>query len=502
MSRPAFSLVASALVALAVLTPIGVLVNLSVGADLDLGGQTMAIVVNTLGLTALTVLGAVLVGVPMALVTAHTDLPGRHVWLALLAAPLAVPSYIGAFAYFAAFGPGGEIETLTGLTTPPVRGLGGAAVVMTLYTYPFVLLTTRASLRQLDGSLVDAARSLGLPLGAALWRVVLPRVRSGIAAGALLVALYTLSDFATPAILRLDTFTRIIYVEYNAFGLDRAALLSLQLLVLVAVVLILESRVGVERETPQRRLEISLRAGVRTGLTAVMVLVLAAALALPAMVFGAWLWRDGAGGFDPVLVWNSAYPALLAAAAAVLVALPVAQAAAAGTAGRWLERIATLGFGIPGIVMGTALVYVGLQLDFLYQTLTLLVIGYVLRFLPLAVGAIRTSVARVDANLIGAARSLGASPLEAFRRVSLPLILPGVVAGGALVFLEAMRELPATLLLRPTGLETLTTELWQVYEAGYFGRAAMPGLLLIAVSAVALVFMLSGEDRLTRRGSH
>ena len=237
MSRPAFSLIASVLVALAVLAPIGVLVNLSVGADLDLGGQTTAIVANTLGLTALTVLGAVLVGVPMALVTAHTDLPGRHVWLALLAAPLAVPSYIGAFAYFAAFGPGGEVETLTGLATPPIRGLGGAALVMTLYTYPFVLLTTRASLRQLDGSLVDAARSLGLPLGAALWRVVLPRVRSGIAAGALLVALYTLSDFATPAILRLDTFTRIIYVEYNAFGLDRAALLSLQLLVLVAVVL-------------------------------------------------------------------------------------------------------------------------------------------------------------------------------------------------------------------------------------------------------------------------
>jgi iron(III) transport system permease protein len=114
------------------------------------------------------------------------------------------------------------------------------------------------------------------------------------------------------------------------------------------------------------------------------------------------------------------------------------------------------------------------------------------------VGAVRTSVARVDQNLVGAARSLGAGRFEAFRRISLPLILPGVVAGGALVFLEAMRELPATLLLRPTGLETLTTELWQVYEAGYFGRAAMPGLLLIGVSALALVLMLTGEDRLSR----
>lgn len=497
MTRVSLHHVASAAAALAVLSPVAVLVLLSLGADLDFGGQTARILANTLALTVLTVTGAVVVGVPLALATAHTDLPGRRFWLAVLAAPLAIPSYVGAFAYFAAFGRGGEIDRLIGLPTPPVEGLAGATIVMTLYTYPFVLLTTRASLRQLDGRMVDAARSLGLGLPAALWRVVLPRVRGGIAAGALLVALYTLSDFATPAILRLDTFTRIIYVEYNAFGLDRAALLSLQLLALVAVVLILESRVGVERETAQRRLEIPLGGGTRTALMGGMLLVLAAALALPALVLTAWLVRDGAGDFDPMLAWNSAYPAILAAVATVLVALPVAHAAAAGRSGRWLERIASFGFGIPGIVMGTALVYVGLRLDFLYQTVALLVISHVLRFLPLAVGSIRVSVARVDANLLGAARSLGASRFEAFRRVSIPLILPGVVAGGALVFLEAMRELPATLLLRPTGLETLTTRLWEVYEAGYFGYAAMPALLLIGVSAVALVIMLSGEDRLT-----
>jgi iron(III) transport system permease protein len=188
-------------VAFAVLAPVGVLVFLSLGAELDSGGQTLRVLANTLGLTVLTVIGAVAVGVPLALATVHTRLPGRRLWLALLAAPLAIPSYVGAFAYFAAFGRGGEIETLLGFGTPPVRGFVGAALVMTLYTYPFVLLTTRASLKQLDGRMVDAARSLGLALPAALWRVVLPRVRGGIAAGALLVALYTLSDFATPAIL-------------------------------------------------------------------------------------------------------------------------------------------------------------------------------------------------------------------------------------------------------------------------------------------------------------
>jgi len=468
---------------------------LAVGAEIEFDARLVEIAANSVTLAGLTVFGAILVGVPLALITSHADLPFRGLWLALLASPLAVPSYIGAFSWFAAFGPGGEIERLTGFSMPPARGMIGAALVMTLYTYPFVLLTTRASLARLDGALVDAARSLGLTVHQAVLRIVLPRVRSGIAAGSLLVAMYALSDFATPAIMGLDTFTRMIYVEYNAFGLDRAAMLSLLLLVLVAVVLWLEMLVGVEREVPGRRLEIILSGPLKAVMIVSMAVVLVLAIMLPALIFSIWLWREGAGAFKLSLVWNSAWPALLAASAAVIVALPVAFAATRGGAGRLLERIASLGFGIPGIVMATALVYVGLRIDFLYQTLALLVAAYVLRFLPLAIGSVRASAARLDANLVGAARSLGAAPPEVFRRISLPLVLPGVVAGAALVFLEAMRELPATLLLRPTGMETLTTELWQVYEAGYFGRAAVPGLLLIAVSAVALLVMFSSEGR-------
>jgi len=144
--------------------------------------------------------------------------------------------------------------------------------------------------------------------------------------------------------------------------------------------------------------------------------------------------------------------------------------------------------------MGTALVYLGLQVTVLYQTLFLLVMAYILRFLPLAVGAVRSTAARLDAHLVQSARLFGASRFEAFRRVSLPLTVRGMAAGAALVvFLEAMRELPATLLLRPTGFETLATQLWQVYEAGYFGRAAVPGLLLVLISGIGLVLMLSGE---------
>ena len=500
LTRWPLSYLPAAIAAAAVLSPVAVLVRLAWGTDPMLGGQAWDIAANSVLLLLATVAGAVLVGVPLALLTSYVRMPAARLWLVLLAAPLAIPSYIGAFTYFAAFGPGGELAAWLGLATPTVRGLPGAALVMTLYTYPFVLLSTRAALRQLDAQVVDAARSLGLSLAGALWRVVLPRARSGIAAGALLVALYTLSDFATPAILQVDTFTRVIFVEYNAFGLGRAALLSLQLLALVGVVLALEACVGTEREGAGRALVLTPGRGRAALLQLAPAVVAAAALGLPLAVLGAWMVRAGGGDLDPELLWNSALPSLLAALAAVLVALPVAWAATCGRLGRLLERLATLGFGIPGIVLGTALVYVGLQVPVLYQTLALLVVAYTLRFLPLAVGAVRNAMARVEGNVVGAARTLGATPGEAFRRVALPLIAPGMVAGAALVFLEAMRELPATLLLRPTGLETLATELWQVYEAGRFGEAALPGLLLVLVSAAALVLVLGRERLVGDRG--
>ncbi|MFN2288776.1 MAG: ABC transporter permease, partial [Chromatocurvus sp.] len=359
----------------------------------------------------------------------------------------------------------------------------------------FVLLTTRASLRSLDASVLDAARILGLSLGMSLWRVVLPRVRNGIAAGALLVALYTLSDFGTPAIMGLDTYTRMIFVEYNAFGLSQAAMLSVQLAVIVGLVLFMETRVRTALERPGR--VPVLRVGAVSAAASMLCVTVIAGLALllPVLVFGLWLLREGAGDFNISYAWNSAYAAALAALGAVLLSVPVAYAAVAGRAGRVMERLTYFGFGLPGIVMGTALVYAGLQLPALYQTLALLVLAYTLRFLPLAVSNVRATAERLDPQLVQAARTLGASPAEAFRRISLPLSARGVVAGAALVFLEAMRELPATLLLRPTGFETLATHLWRVYEAGYFGRGAVPGLLLILLSMLGLALLLAGESR-------
>ncbi|WP_237063851.1 ABC transporter permease [Microbulbifer zhoushanensis] len=482
-------------IALLALAPVGVLFGLASDSAQLFDAHNLRVLSNTLLLMVFTVLGSIVIGVPLALVTAYMHLRWRRLWLILLAAPLAIPSYIGAFTLYAAFGPGGEIDRLLGLPMPAVDGLAGATLVMTLYSYPFVMLTTRASLLSLDASLVNAARTLGMSLGASLWRVVLPRAITGIAAGALLVALYTLSDFGTPAIMRLDTFTRVIFVEYNAFGLSQAAMLSLQLLVIVGLVLFLESRIRGSAEKPGRHLLLWPGPGMKLGIVLAAAPVTLLAIVLPLAVFGSWLVREGTGGFEFSYAWNSARASFLAALVAVILAVPVAHAAIAGKAGRLMERVTYFGFGVPGIVMGTALVYVGLRLPFLYQTLGLLVLAYVLRFLPLAVGSVRSTAEGLDPSLVQAARLLGASPREAFQRITLPLTVRGMVAGAALVFLEAMRELPATLMLGPTGFETLATYLWRVYEAGYFGRAAIPGLLLVLISALGLALMLSGERR-------
>jgi len=495
MTRLPVSYLLTIPVALLALAPVFVLFEMAGDAVGLFDAHNLRVITNTLLLMFLTALGAALIGVPLALLTAYVRLPLHRPWLALLAAPLAIPSYIGAFTLYAAVGPGGEIENLFGLRTPRIDGLFGTALIMALYTYPFVMLTTRASLCSLDASLVNAARTLGMSLPLSLLRVVLPRVVTAIAAGSLLAALYALSDFGTPAIMGLDTFTRMIYVEYNAFGLSQAAMLSLQLMTVVLLVLFLESRVAGTAERPGRRLSLwPGRGQVLLMLLAVLPVILLA-IVLPLLVFTLWLVRDGAGDFDFSYAWNSTYASLLAAGVAVVVAVPVAHAAISGRCGRLMERLTYLGFGVPGIVMGTALVYVGLKLPFLYQTLALLVLAYVMRFLPLAVGSIRSSAEGLDGSLVRAARVLGASPGEAFRRVTLPLTLRGMLAGAALVFLEAMRELPATLMLGPTGFETLATYLWRVYEAGYFGRAAIPGLLLVLMSALGLALMLSGERR-------
>jgi iron(III) transport system permease protein len=506
----------AAAVSAAVLSPVVWLllraseVGLSQAIELLTAGNTLTVLTNSVALVAVVTVASVVLGVPLAVLTVQTDLPFRRFWTIAVALPLVVPSYIGAFAFVSAFGPRGTLSNILaplGITIPTIYGFGGAALVLTAFIYPYVFLTTRASLLSFDTTQLEAARTLDTGYREAFRRVVLPQIAPGVTAGALLVALYVLSDFGTPAIMHFDTFTRTIFVELNTFARSHATLLSLQLLGVTVVILALESRIG-PGEADGYGSRTSSESVIELGLWAIpatlfLVLVVFVTLGIPVGILGLWLVRSGpgyaAGGL--AFEWQFGVNSVLVAAAAALVttlaALPIAyfSGRSSSRVAELIERPTYIGYAMPGVVLGLALVFFGTRYaPGLYQTLPLLIFAYVVRFLPQAVGSTRSSVMGVDTTLIGAARTLGEPPRRAFRRVTLPLIAPGLVAGSALVFLTTMKELPATLILHPTGFTTLVTYIWRVQEAGYYGQAALPALLLVVISSVSMLLILRGED--------
>ncbi len=507
------SLLAAAIAALLVLPIVWLIlgvVELGPRAlELTVSSTTIRVLVRSVALVIVVTLASVSIGVPLAVLTAQTDLPFRRFWTILVALPLVVPSYLGAFAFVSAFGPQGafaDVLAPLGIARiPSIYGFAGVSLVLTLYTYPYVFLTTRASLLSLDASLLEAARTLDCSRREAFRRVTLPQIAPGVAAGALLVALYTLSDFGTPNIMRVEVFTQFIYARYNGFMQDYAALLSLQLLGVTAVILALESRIGADDSGAYGSR--GYRGGTRFALgrwrhlaSLLPATIALLAIALPVGIFATWLSRGGPGydvgglAFSWVYGWNSVYVAGFAAAVSILVALPVAVRSAGSRLGRLADRASYVGYATPGIVLAIALVAFSLDLvPALYKTIPLLVFAYVVRFVPQAVGSIRSSVLQVDRRLLEASRTLGRSRLSTFRSVTLPLIAPGLVTGAALVFLTTMKELPATLILRPLGFDTLVTYIWRVQEVGAYGRAAIPALVLVIASGLSMAVILAQE---------
>ncbi len=474
--------------------------------------RNLAVLGQTVLLTLAVTASATAVGTALAWLTVRTDLPGRSVWAAATCLPLVLPSYVGAFALIAALGPHGMLQTLLAPLgverIPSLYGFGGAWLALTLFTYPYVQLTVRAGLRGLDPSVEEAARSLGRTVPQVFRQIVLPHLRPALGAGALLVALYTLSDFGAVSLLQFDALTRQIHIQYSA-TLDReaAAVLALMLVALTLVLLAVEQRTrgrgrqfrpsaGVSRAPRRHRL-----GPWRIPALAFCGLVTLLGLGLPVLVTGFWLvrgWQAGdriGGQWD--LLRHSVGASGLAAVACVAAALPVVIYAVRhpGRTSRFAERTAYLGHAMPGIVVALALVFLGARvLPWLYQSLAMLVLAYVILFLPLAMGSVRACLLAISPRTEEAARTLGRSPAGVLRAVTLPQLRPGLLTGGALVFLSCMKELPATLLLGPTGFATLATRIWGATEQAFFARAAAPSLILVLVSAVSLAVLLRHEE--------
>ena len=472
-------------------------------------GSTLRLAWNTAALAAAATALATALALPIAWLTARTDLPARRLLAVLAALPLAVPSYIAAMLALSAFGPRGLLqEALAPLGVerlPSIYGFPGAAAVLALCTYPYLLLTLRPAVAGLDPRLEEISRGFGHGRIATFGRVVLPQLRPALAAGGLLVALYAISDFGAVALLRHDTLTLALFARYEAgFDLGGAAALALVLAGLALALVAFE--LGLRRRTRYH----AAHGGGRTARTApparlgrwrwpafaFVSAVIALALATPAALLGYWLARGLAGGAALGGVAGAAGGSLLAAGlaacAAAAAAYPIAMLAARHRRfppTRPLEALSYSGFALPGLVVAFALVYAALETGVLYQSLALLVFAYVLLFLPQAVGASRVALLQLRPSMEEAARGLGRRPWQVLATVTLPLTARGVLAGAALVFLTSMKELPATLLLSPIGYETLAARVWTASSEAFFARAALPALVLIALSALPLALI-------------
>lgn len=515
-NAPVFIWVPAVVIALLLLLPIVYLFARAADAGTDVWDmvfreRTAVIWWNTIRLAGGVGATTVAIAVPLAWLVTRTDLPFRRFWSTIAALPLVIPSYAGALAVIGALGPRGFVqgwlEPLGVERLPSIYGYLGAWAMLSLFTYPYVFLSVRAMLRQMDPALEEASQSLGRGTVRTALTVTLPRLRPAIAAGALLAMLYTVSDFGVVTLMRYDAFTRVIYTQYRAaFDRTYAAALGILLVLFALGLLYFESRMrgkaayhrigsGTGRAPKPIRLgKMRIPALIFTSTIALL------SLGVPIGALTYWMITGTSTGRDldkvPAAIGNSLLIGALAALAVTALAMPIAVMLVRypGKLSRMTERLTYVGYALPGIVIALAFVFMGARFMLpIYQTLPLLVLALAIRYIPQGVGSIKSSLLQINPRLEDASRCLGCSIYDSVRRVSWPLAWPGITAGAALVFLTVVKELPITLLLRPTGFDTLATEIWDATGAGQYGRAATSALILIALSAVPTL-ILSGRN--------
>ncbi len=477
------------------------------------GSETLAILfsretagplVNTLLLAFSVSAAAAAIGTLLAWLTMRTDLPLRGFWRLVCPLPLVLPSFVAAAALLAALSPGGLAEEALsplGLEAPSrIRGFRGAFFVLTAVCYPYVYLPAAARLGGLPPSLEEASRLLGQGAFATFRRVVWPQARSATQAGTLLVFLYVVSDFGVVKLMGYPTLSTSIFVN-RLFDAPHAFALGLILAVVALAVAGLE-RTAAHRSRTQlvpgglRARHVALGPWKTPALIAALGAV-GAGLIAPIAVLAWWAFRGLAGsGLDrtsldlgalgaPAL--NTVLAAVTAAAVTVAAALPLAYLTSryGGRAAGAVHAVVAGSFAVPGLLIALAVVFMALHvpgLDFLYLSLPLLIFAYAVHFGVQALRSAEVGVATIDRRLEEAAQTLGAGRLRRLLRIEAPLMLPALAAGGGLVLLSTMKELPATLLASPIGFETLATRIWNANEDGFLADVGLAGLVLIAVS--------------------
>ena len=492
-------------------------------------------IANTAVLLALVACGVMSLGVVAAWLIAAYRFPGARVLEWALMLPLAMPAYVMAYAYTDWLQFSGPVQSglraLTGWQAreywfPEIRSLGGAAMVLALGLYPYVYLITRTAFRDLSRSAIESGRLAGLSAWGGFWRVALPLARPALAAGTALALMETLADFGTVSYFDLEVFTTGIFKAWLSMGDSiAAAQLSTCLLVFVLAVLALErasrGRAAYHNPAPGKRSPpprlrgwaavlacAACAAPVVLGFLIPAAILVQLALADPQARWGARLLA---------LIGNSFTIAGVTAALGVLLALTMAYAARLSRSGAAAaaNRIAALGYAMPGAVIAIGVLVpmgrfdnwlaalledaFGMKVGLLVTgTIAALVYACLVRFLAVALQTTEAGLARVTPSMEDAARSLGASPVSALVRVHAPLIAPSLAGAGLLVFVDVLKELPATFALRPFNFDTLAIEAYNLAKDERLAEAAVPSLVIVLVGLVPLLALSRRYFQATR----
>jgi iron(III) transport system permease protein len=470
----------------------------------------------TIAITLATALAAAAIGAAFGALVALADFRGRRVLEVLLVLPLAMPAYVVAFTWVGIFDVGSPLRAWAievvghARWLPSLRNPAGAVFVLTLSLYPYVYLLVRAVLRTRGAALLDAARSLGATPFAAWRRVLLPLAWPAALAGAGLVALEVLAEFGAMSVLGVDTMSVLVYRTWFGLGSLAGAAQVASLLLLLALLVVGANAWLVRRQPPvpaPAGAGIARRLGpAATGLAWTLALAwLVPALGVPLGRLIAWAWDDPAAWsrvLDPALntLVFAGGAALLIVAGGVAVAGFVRDADGSG----WRRMVATaagLGYAIPGVVLAAGLMLLMVALEraagsagLLSSSALAVWLGLVARFLRVGIDGARTALAQTPVNLDAAARLLGAGRWRRWRAIHWPAWRPLLVATGLLALVECAKEMPATLMLRPFGGDTLAVKVYNATSEGLWAEAAVPALVIVIVAALPVAWLLGGRD--------
>jgi len=468
---------------------------------------------NTLLLVLGVGTGVVLLGVSLAWLTTVCEFPGRRFFEWALMLPLAIPGYVMAFVFLGLMNYAGPVQTFwrgqfgNDAWFPDVQGAAGVITILSLVLYPYVYMLARSAFLNQGRKMMDAGRLLGLSRRQAFLRVAIPVARPAIVAGLALALMETLADFGAVKVFNYDTFTTAIYdAWYGLFNLTVAAQLASLLLLFVGVTLVLEKqtrdKARYTQEGAQSRSVYTLQGGAATWAVVFCSLVLILAFLIPLGQLLVWMFEAGFGelddrylGFLGHTLSLGAIAGLLAVAIALLLAF-VKRLPGTPIARLWSDltvRMATLGYALPGSVLA-----VGIMLGFtllgmgqlISSSIIPLIVAYCCRFLAVAYAPVDAGVEQVRPSVIDAARSLGAGPARVLREIYLPLLRPGLITAFTIVLVDVMKEMPATLMMRPFGWETLAVRIYTMTAECQWERAALPAVTLILVGLVPVYLLI------------